>query len=209
MVKIFLRNFLMVFIFLPFSVSAALIEYVGSRDIDVAHDGVERNVYVSLVFDDVFNKVTNIPQVPGSDMTDVFGFFDIPTYTVEIDGIGVFAGNNGRFNIWYNRTPAAFDFYTEELEILQNHNLMLFYDGSGNPWDWAPWLDNDKPQYVLSPELVITRLNIAPGLYFDFGNDLHLFPVPEPSVVLLYGLGLIMVMGTFVNKKDSSALIGV
>jgi hypothetical protein len=81
---------------------------------------------------------------------------------VEVEGLGVFSGVNGRLNIWLDQTPIDQRFYTEELEVLEYHNLMLFYDGSGSPYTWSSWF-GDEPEYILAPELVINRLNIAPG----------------------------------------------
>ncbi len=79
-------------------------------------------------------------------------------------------------NIWYQRTPAAFTYYTEELEVLEDHGLMKFLDGAGNPWSWSPWFASPA-KYRLPPELMIPRLNISPGYSYDLGNEVHLFPV--------------------------------
>jgi hypothetical protein len=156
--------------------SAALVEYAGSNRV-VGSDGVSRNVSVWMIFDDAFKKNPGTPPpVPGSLLEDSFGHFDIISYTVNVPGVGVFAGTNGRLNIWYKRTPAAFTYYTEELEVLEDHGLMKFFDGGGNPWGWSPWLAS-PPAYVLPPELMIPRLNISPGYSYDLGNEIHLFPV--------------------------------
>jgi hypothetical protein len=156
--------------------SAALVEYSGANTV-VGSDGVSRNVSVWMIFDDAFKKNGGTPPpVPGSLREGSFGHFAILSYTVNVPGVGVFVGSNGRLNIWYKRTPAAFTYYTEELEVLEDHSLMKFYDGVGSPWGWSPWLASPA-QFVLPPELMIPRLNISPGYSFDLGNEIHLFPV--------------------------------
>jgi hypothetical protein len=156
--------------------SAALVEYAGANTV-VGSDGVSRNVSVWMIFDDAFKKNPGTPPpVPGGLTEGTFGHFAIVSYTVNVPGVGVFVGANGRLNIWYKRTPAAFTYYTEELEVLEDHGLMRFFDGVGNPWSWAPWLASPA-QFVLPPELMIPLLNISPGYSFDFGNEIHLFPV--------------------------------
>jgi len=87
-----------------------------------------------------------------------------------------FAGADGRLNIWYSRTPAAFTYYTEELEVLEDHGMMQFLDGAGNPWGWSPWLASPA-EYRLAPELMIPLLNISPGYSYGLSNEIHLFPV--------------------------------
>ena len=156
--------------------SAALVEYAGANKV-VGSDGVGRTVSVWMIFDNVFSKNPGTPPpVPGPLTEGSFGHFKIISYTVNVPGVGVFAGTNGRLNIWYKRTPVAFTYYTEELEVLEDHGLMKFQDGSGSSWGWAPWLAS-PPSYVLPPELMIPRLNISPGYSFDLGNEIHLFPV--------------------------------
>ena len=156
--------------------SAALVEYAGSNRV-VGSDGVSRNVSVWMIFDNVFKKNPGTPPpVPGSASTGTFGHFDIVSYTVNVPGVGVFVGSNGRLNIWWNRTPTEFTYYTEELEVLEDHGLMQFFDGDGNPWSWSPWLASPA-QFVLPPELMIPRLNISPGYSYDLGNEIHLFRV--------------------------------
>lgn len=156
--------------------SAALVEYAGSNRV-VGSDGVSRTVSVWMIFDNVFKKNPGTPPpVPGSPLENPFGHFDIVSYTVNVSGVGVFVGSNGRLNIWYKRTPAAFTYYTEELEVLEDHGLMKFFDGAGSAWSWAPWLASPA-SYVLPPELMIPRLNISPGYSYDLGNEVHLFPV--------------------------------
>ena len=158
------------------SASAALIEYAGANKV-VGSDGVSRYVQVWAIFDNHFNKNPGTPPpVPGPNKEDIFGYFNIVSYTVHVGGMGVFAGTNGRLNIWYKRTPAAFTYYTEELEILEDHGQMKFFDGSGNPWSWSPWLTSPA-QFLLPPELMIPVLNIAPGYSYSLGNEIHLFPV--------------------------------
>lgn len=156
--------------------SAALVEYAGSGKV-VGNDGVGRNISIWMIFDDAFKKNPGTPpQVPGPFREDTFGHFDIISYTVNVPGKGVFVGANGRINIWYHRTPAAFTFLTEELEVLEDHGMMQFYDGAGSPWGWAPWVASPA-SFVLPPELMIPRLNISPGYWFNLGNEVHLFPV--------------------------------
>jgi len=156
--------------------SAALVEYAGSNRV-VGSDGVSRNVSVWMIFDDEFKKNPGTPPpVPGGFKEDSFGHFNIISYTVNVPGVGVFAGTNGRLNIWYKRTPASFTYYTEELEVLEDHGLMKFFDGSGGAWSWAPWLASPAV-FALPPELMIPRLNISPGYSYDLGNEIHLFPV--------------------------------
>ena len=95
---------------------------------------------------------------------------------MNVPGVGVYAGTNGRLNIWYRRHPTSFTFYTEELEVLEDHGMMKFQDGVGNTWGWGPWLASPA-SFVLPPELMIPRLNISPGYSFDLSNEIHLFPV--------------------------------
>jgi len=156
--------------------SAAFVEYAGANKV-VGGDGVSRYVQIWMIFDDqlVLHGGTP-PPVPGPIQGGSFGHYNILSYTVHVSGLGVFAGTNGRLNIWYQRTPAAFTYYTEELEVLEDHGLMKFFDGAGNPWSWSPWLAS-PPDYRLPPELMIPRLNISPGYWFDLGNEVHLFPV--------------------------------
>ncbi|HEX2100731.1 MAG TPA: hypothetical protein VHF69_08715 [Candidatus Synoicihabitans sp.] len=157
------------------SASAALVEYSGANDV-VGSDGVSRYVQVWMIFDDQFVKNGSTPPpVPGPLRTETFGHFKIISYTVHVSGLGVFAGTNGRLNIWYSRSPTAFTYYTEELEVLENHSLMSFLDG-GSPWNWSPWFDSPA-NYKLPPELMIPRLNISPGYSYDLGNEIHLFRV--------------------------------
>jgi hypothetical protein len=155
--------------------SAALVEYAGSNKV-VGNDGVGRNVSVWMIFDNAFNRHSGIPIAPGPSSESSFGHFKIISYTVNVPGVGVFAGTNGRLNIWYQRNPAAFTFYTEELEVLEDHGMMKFQDGAGSPWGWAPWFASPA-SFALPPELMIPRLNISPGYRFDLGNEIHLFPV--------------------------------
>jgi hypothetical protein len=158
------------------SASAAFVEYSGASKV-TGSDGVSRSVQIWMIFNDQFVKNPGTPPpVPGPFNDGSFGHFDIISYTVHVSGLGVFAGTNGRLNIWYNRTPAAFTYYTEELEVLEDHGLMKFQDGAGNPWSWAPWLASPA-QYKLPPELMIPRLNISPGYSYDLGNEVHLFPL--------------------------------
>ena len=156
--------------------SAALVEYAGANKV-VGSDGVSRYISVWMIFDDSFKKNPGTPPpVPGSLLEGSFGHFDIVSYTVNVPGVGVFVGTNGRLNIWYMRTPTAFTYYTEELEVLEDHGLMKFFDGGGNPWSWSPWLASPA-QFVLPPELMVPRLNISPGYSYDLGNEIHLLPV--------------------------------
>ncbi len=158
------------------SASAALVEYAGANTV-TGSDGVSRYVQVWMIFDDQFVKNPGTPPpVPGPFKDESFGHFKIVSYTVHVTGVGVFVGSNGRLNIWYNRTPAAFTYYTEELEVLEDHGLMQFMNGSGNPWSWSPWFASPA-DYELPPELMIPRLNVAPGYSYDVGNEIHLFPV--------------------------------
>jgi hypothetical protein len=162
-------------IFISLTTFAEPVQYVGAGNV-VGTDGVTRCIKVSMTFESDFNRMAGTPP-PGYNWHDAVGHFQIYTYLVEVEGLGVFSGANGRLNIWLDQTPTTQQFYTEELEVLEYHNLMRFYDGSGNPFTWSSWLGDD-PEYSLAPELVITRLNIAPGYSFDFGNDIHLHPLP-------------------------------
>ena len=156
--------------------SAALVEYAGANKV-VGSDGVSRYISIWMIFDDAFKKNPGTPPpVPGSYLENTFGHFDIVSYTVNVPGVGLFTGTNGRLNIWYIRTPTSFTYYTEELEVLEDHGFMKFYDGVGNPWAWGPWLAT-PPQFRLPPELMIPRLNISPGYSYDLGNEIHLFRV--------------------------------
>lgn len=156
--------------------SAALVEYAGANKV-TGSDGVGRYVQVWMIFDDQFVKNPGTPPpVPGPFKDGSFGHFNIVSYTVHVSGLGVFAGTNGRLNIWYNRTPAAYTYYTEELEVLEDHGMMKFFDGAGSPWSWSPWLASPAT-YKLPPELMIPRLNISPSYSYDLGNEIHLFPV--------------------------------
>jgi hypothetical protein len=158
------------------SASAALVEYAGANNV-VGSDGVSRYISVWMIFDDAFKKNPGTPPpVPGGLLEGSFGHFNIISYTVNVPGVGVIVGSNGRLNIWYKRTPTAFTYYTEELEVLEDHGLMKFFDGSGSPWSWSPWLVSPA-QFVLPPELMIPRLNISPSYSYDLGNEIHLFPV--------------------------------
>jgi len=156
--------------------SAAFVEYAGANRV-VGSDGVSRHVQVWMIFDNQFKKVPGTPPpVPGGHKEEVFGHFDIISYTVHVSGLGVFAGTNGRLNIWYKRTPADFTYYTEELEVLEDHGQLRFFDGGGNPWSWSPWLASPA-HFALPPEMMIPVLNIAPGYSYGLGNEVHLFPV--------------------------------
>jgi hypothetical protein len=169
---------LLLFALLGFSTSAsaALVDYFGVDNV-VGSDGVSRYVQVCMTFDDKFVKNPGTPPpVPGGFRDGPFGHFKIVSTTVHVSGLGSFADINGRLNIWYNRTPAAFTYYTEELEVLEDHGMMKFLDGAGNPWSWSPWL-GAPADYRLAPELMIPRLNISPGYSYDLGNEIHLFPV--------------------------------
>ena len=158
------------------SASAALVEYSGANSV-VGSDGIKRYVQIWMIFDDQFVKNPGTPpQLPGPYQEGPFGHFQIVSYTVHVSGLGVFADTNGRLNIWYTRTPAAFTYYTEELEVLEDHGMMKFLDGAGSPWSWSPWLASPAA-YKLPPELMIPRLNISPGYLYDLGNEVHLFPV--------------------------------
>lgn len=162
------------------SASAALIEYAGANKV-VGVDGVSRYVQVWMIFDDKFVKNPGTPPpVPGGALDGSFGHFKIVSYTVHVSGLGVFAGTNGRLNIWYRRTPTEFTYYTEELEVLEDHGLMQFFDGAGSAWSWAPWLASPT-DYRLPPELMVPRLNISPSYSYDFSNgpdnEIHLFRV--------------------------------
>jgi hypothetical protein len=156
-------------------VCAAPVQYVGSGQV-VGNDGIERCVRISMTFEDKFNKLGSAPPLE-YNFHDSYGHFQIYTYLVEVEGMGVYSGANGRLNIWLDQSPASQHFYTEELEVLEKHSLMRFYDGAGNPYTWTPWL-GASPVFELPPELVVTRLNITPGYSFDLGNDIHLYPVP-------------------------------
>ncbi|MEW8324869.1 MAG: hypothetical protein AB2606_19670 [Candidatus Thiodiazotropha taylori] len=167
---------LCIFTMTSLAVSAAPVEYVGQGEV-VGFDGEKRCIRVSLYLEDRMVESIGVPP-DYATWFDAVGFFPIYTYLVEVEGMGVYAGANGRLNIWLNQTPGDRQFYTEELEILQDHGLMQFNDGAGGDYDWASWLDA-TPSYDLAPELVIRRLNITPGYGFDLGNDIHLFPVPK------------------------------
>ena len=187
-------------LFFSSTASAVLVEYVGANHV-TGSDGVERFISVSMTFDDVFNQNSGTPPtVPGSNLGGSFGYFAIDSYSVDVEDMGLFTGSNGRLNIWYERTPSEFSFYTEELEVLEDHSLMSFYDGEGNPWNWPTWLGS-SPDYMLAPELVIRRLNITPGYSFDFGNDIHLEPVPIPAAIWLFISGLIGLTGLARHKQ--------
>ncbi|MES9854966.1 MAG: hypothetical protein ABW170_24455 [Candidatus Thiodiazotropha sp. L084R] len=162
------------FLIFPAISSADPVVYVGSNNV-VGFDGIERNISVTMTFEDIFNKNGGTPP-PGFHYHDSFGHFGIYTYLVEVEGIGIFAGSNGRLNIWLDQTPTEQNFYTEELEVLEMHSLMLFFDGSGNPYDWSAWM-GVGPDYELPEVLVITRLNISPEYAFDLGNEIHLKPL--------------------------------
>jgi len=123
-----------------------------------------------------FDRHATIPIAPGARSEGSFGHFKIISYTVNVPGVGVFAGTNGRLNIWYSRNPTAFRFYTEELEVLEDHGMMQFQDGAGSTYGWSPWLATPA-SFSLPPELMIPRLNISPAYRFDLGNEIHLFPV--------------------------------
>ena len=156
------------------SASAALVEYSGANHV-VGSDGVSRYVQVWMIFDDQFVKNPGTPPpVPGGYRDGTFGHFKIVSVTVHVEGLGAFVDTNGRLNIWYNRTPAAFTYYTEELEVFENHGMMKFLDGSGNPWSWSPWFASPA-EYRLPCELMIPRLNISPGYSYGSGNEVHLF----------------------------------
>jgi hypothetical protein len=159
--------------FIPGIVAAAPVVYMGSNRV-IGIDGVKRKISVTMTLDDDFNHYAGA-KPPGYNYHDVFGHFDIYTYLVEVEGLGVFAGSNGRLNIWVDQTPTNQTFYTEELEILENHGQMSFYDGMGNPYDWAPWMGG-SPDYELPSELVIRVLNVTPGYSFTNSNSIHLKP---------------------------------
>lgn len=76
--------------------------------------------------------------------------------TVHVNGVGTFTDTNGRLNIWYNRNPTSFTYFTEELEIFENVGTIKFLDVSGNPWIWSPWFASPA-DYELPPELMIPR----------------------------------------------------
>ncbi len=160
--------------FIPAIVVAAPVVYVGSNSV-IGIDGVKRKISVTMTLDDDFNHYAGA-KPPGYSYHDVYGHFDIYTYLVEVEGLGNFAGSNGRLDIWLNQTPTNQVFYTEELEILENHGQMKFYDGMGNPYDWAPWMGG-SPDYELPSELVIRVLNITPGYSFTNSNSIHLKPI--------------------------------
>ncbi|ODB87610.1 hypothetical protein A3193_01470 [Candidatus Thiodiazotropha endoloripes] len=167
---------LSIFILTSLAVSAAPVEYVGQGEV-VGFDGEKRCIRVSMHVEDRMVESIGVPP-DYATWFDAVGYFPIYTYLVEVEGLGVYAGANGRLNIWLNQTPGDRQFYTEELEILEDHGLMQFNDGTGGDYDWASWLDT-VPSYEIAPELVIRRLNITPGYGFDLGNDIHLFPMPK------------------------------
>lgn len=156
------------------SASAALVEYSGANNV-VGSDGVSRYVQVWMIFDDVFVKNSGTPPpVPGGLRDGPFGHFQIVSATVHVEGVGVFTDTNARLNIWYNRTPTAFTYLTEELEVLENHGMMKFLDGTGSPWCWSPWFASPAA-YKLAPELMISRFNISPSYWYGPSNEIHLF----------------------------------
>lgn len=158
------------------SASAALVEYSGAKQI-IGSDGVSRNVQVWMIFDDQFVKYAGTPPpLPGGVTDGRFGHFNIVSVTVHVEGLGVFTDTNGRLNIWYQRNPTAFTYYTEELEVLERHGMMKFLDGSANPWSWSPWLASPAA-YRLPPELMIPWLNISPTYSYFVGDGVHLFRV--------------------------------
>lgn len=155
------------------SASAALVEYSGANNV-IGSDGVSRYTQVWMIFDDVFVKNPGTPPpMPGSTLDGPFGHFKIVNYTVNVSGVGIFTGTNGRLNIWYQRSPTAFTYFTEELEVLENHGAMKFLDGAGYPWCWSPWFASPAA-YRLAPELAITRLNVSPSYYFGSGSEIRL-----------------------------------
>ncbi|MES9942668.1 MAG: hypothetical protein ABW104_15035 [Candidatus Thiodiazotropha sp. 6PLUC2] len=172
--RYFFWNALVAVLIFPVITSADPVVYVGSNSV-IGFDGIERNISVTMTFEDIFDRHSGTPP-PGFNYHDSFGHFDIYTYLVEVEGIGIFAGSNGRLNIWLDQTPDEQHFYTEELEVLENHSLMQFYDGSGNPYDWTPWM-GVTPDYELPDELVIVRLNVSAEYAFDLGNEIHLRPL--------------------------------
>lgn len=55
---------------------------------------------------------------------------------VEYSGANNVVGSDGvsrHVQVWNNRTPTAFTYVTEELEVLENHGMMKFLDGTGSP----------------------------------------------------------------------------
>jgi hypothetical protein len=168
-------RFMFGLLLLSSTLSAAPVEYTGSSYV-TGIDGIKRCIRVSMFLDDAMVESPGVPPLY-ANIHQAVGYFPIYTYLVEVSGVGVYAGANGRLDIWLNQSSGSQHFYTEELEILQYHNLMEFYNGAGGKYDWAPWLGSGA-SYELAPELVITRLNITPGYSFDLGNEIHLYPVP-------------------------------
>jgi hypothetical protein len=175
--EVIFKNFIVsLFALFSFALWAAPVEYVGSG-IVVGRDGVERCIRVSMILDDTMTEAPGVPPIY-ANYHEIVGHFPIYTYLVDVEGMGIYAGANGRLDIWLDQTPGSPTFYTEELEVLEDHGIMQFLNGSGASYDWSPWLDG-SPSYELAPELVIKRLYITMGYSFELGNEIHLYPVPS------------------------------
>ncbi|MEW8626717.1 MAG: VPLPA-CTERM sorting domain-containing protein [Candidatus Thiodiazotropha sp.] len=199
---------------------AAVIEYSGSRNMEVR--GVERSVSISLSIDDAMHwgrptvqyMYDNYP--PHAEIDYYYGYFDILSSELNIDGFDPMTGTNGRFYIRVTDWDPSVSGSVNDLSLLRletedvmpgwggTHSRIRFLDDSGEPFDWSSWW-GDSPTNDLPPLLGVNRLDVLTeeltGHYRMDEDPFLLHPVPLPAAVWLFGAGLIGLFGMTKRAK--------
>jgi hypothetical protein len=194
----------------PITVSAALVEYSGSRSLVI--DGVERDVSLSITIDDAFNMSHSTVQYmydhysPDIMVNGYYGYFDLHNSELNIDGSEPITGNSGKYYIWVTGATgrdddvSALRLETEDVVTdWSQHSRIQFLDELGEPYDWSSWW-GDAPTNELPPLLGVTRLDILAagdnsGYYYLDSDPMLLRPVPIPAAVWLFGSGILGLLG--------------
>jgi hypothetical protein len=197
-----------IFSLVPTCTTAALVEYSGSRNL--VYNGVERNVSLSITIDDNFNLAHSTVQYmhdnypPQARVDMYYGYFDIVNADLNIAGAEEpITSDSGRYYVWVSDTDpnlSAFTLQTEDVVTdWSDHSRIQFLDESASPYDWSSWW-GDAPTNDLPPLLGVNRLEVRGAGEFStslnlYSDPLYLHPVPIPAATLLFGSGLIGLLG--------------
>jgi hypothetical protein len=206
-------------ILIPSSISAALVEYRGSRNMLL--NGVEQNVTLSLTIDDEFQggattvqyMYDNYPSTAAID--HYYGYFNIDNVELAIEGSAPKTNNSGEMYIWVSDLGAtgydleALRLLTEDMDTdWGGHSRIEFLDQSSEPYDWAAWWGY-SPTNALPPLMSVSELDLTYSGFTDEFNGANfdgmiLSPVPIPAAVWLFAPGLIGFLSAARRKKPIS-----